>query len=705
MKKSYKVLALLLCFAMALSACKSNGGNDSGGTNTPAPTTRTDNNTTNPTSTDDTPTPTPAGGEPIVIKWGHNWPVEMDTSMVDETTGEPAIKNVQEYEARKYAEQQVLEKLNVKIEFVKYADANEEILQSVMAGKPFADIIRITNGNQGPILAQGVLQPLDDYAYLFEDEDDQWIYWDKVFGHNYFLNNVMRLGASDVILYNMWALDQVEALKVDGKTKYPADYYAEGTWTWSVMEDYLQKLYDYWPSSGDWRNAFQGYYNSFALMAVYSNGGTLYDGNTFAGNSDEAKEAIAYVDRLVKKGLFKAKVQDAYANSGGNPVEQGEFWGTAWDFQFGYSAMVTLPQWLAGNDMKPITDRGEAIGFVPFPRPDDMDLNDPNYRQLNDATDCYGIPKGLDAERTELAIKVFKEYTQSYHKKMANSDKAMDFLASEQGLRDRALGLNIDITNKDYGQNLLTAFKALTEEKNIFVNDFSKNLGIFDLWQKEIVGYSIWGLYSTPKYDVHVEASLGRFTQKMDEIKVNLNSGDVIDTRPPVFTDVKPIFIEAGTDPASINFGEYFTASDGVEGSIDISKMIVDYSQIDFNEIGKHDGKLIIKISDSVGNEQKNNKSITIYDGKNQTPPTLIIKEEYRTINLDENTSNINWHDDFVEHARDKDDLDIRNKDQIKVDLSTLDTTSPGEYDVEFTLTDYAGNQTKVIVKITVAAQ
>jgi ABC-type glycerol-3-phosphate transport system substrate-binding protein len=192
MKKRITILSLLLCLVFVLSGCKAK-----------TETTKDETPTATPTAAAEaTAEPTPAG-EPIVIKWGHNWTREMDTTFVDPVTGQPALGE-EELNARKYAEQQVLEKLNVKIEFVQYpTDLTECILQSVLAGDPIADIVRVTNGSQGQVLAQNVLQPIDEYADLFSDPDDAWMYWGKVYGHNYFLNNVMRFGGNDLMCYNI----------------------------------------------------------------------------------------------------------------------------------------------------------------------------------------------------------------------------------------------------------------------------------------------------------------------------------------------------------------------------------------------------------------------------------------------------------------------------------------------------------------------
>ncbi|GHU03725.1 hypothetical protein FACS1894147_08050 [Spirochaetia bacterium] len=380
-------------------------------------------------------------GEPVLIRIAHNWPREMDTSFRDPITGEPALGQ-QELNARVYAEEQVLEKLNVKFQWIPYpGDLNEDILRSVLAGDPLAELVRVVGSAQGRLLGQNVLQPIDEYANLFEDEDSSWMYWGKAFGHNYFLNNVMRYGPDAPLCYNIGMLEKVDALKVNGKTVLPVDLWKEGQWTWSVFEDYLQKVHDYWIRDWDGRMAYDANYLVAALMAMHSNGAAVYGDEGLGINTPEAKEAVAYIDRLMSKNLIR-NVDVIPGTSEMNGLMD------VWRFQWGHSVFCNLQQWLAGDMVGQFNQRGEAMGIVPFPRPDNMAADDPRYRQLNDAKDCYAVPKGVSKETAELAVKAFREYTLSFNKKMANSDRALDYLQSDASARAAALKMFLDITNE-----------------------------------------------------------------------------------------------------------------------------------------------------------------------------------------------------------------------------------------------------------------
>ena len=98
-------------------------------------------------------------------------------------------------------------------------------------------------------------------------------------------------------------------------------------------------------------------------------------------------------------------------------------------------------------------------------------------------------------------------------------------------------------------------------------------------------------------------------------------------------------------------------ASDNLDGDLDMQNAVVTFDEVDFNTVGRYDGKAVFAIKDAAGNEGTATMNVIVYNGANTTPPTLVLKEEYRTVGLDEDVSSINWKDDFVEQAVDADYL------------------------------------------------
>jgi len=373
-----------------------------------------------------------------------------------------------------------------------------------------------------------------------------------------------------------------------------------------------------------------------------------------------------------------------------------------WRFQWGHSVFCNLHPWIDGDMVKQFNQRNETMGIVPFPRPDNMAPGDPRYRQLNDARDCYGVPRGISREKAELAVKAFREYTVSYYKKMANSSRALDYLQSDESARATAIKMFIDITNEDYGDNLLAVWKYLGSNENIQVNEYVKNIGIWDLWSSDILGDSLYRVKGASQYAVQVEAKMGQVNEIMNTIAMALNSSDFYDNIPPRFSDIEGIemIFTVGTDSAGIDWGKYLSINDNVDGTIAVSKASADLLAVNFNKPGRYNNAAVFSVRDSSGNEGTAVKTVTVYDGTNKTPPVLKIKAEYRTVKLNEKTDDINWKKDFVESAADRDGLDIINS--LFADLSEIDTTKPGKYNVTLTVKDYAGNEASADVSVTV---
>ena len=106
--------------------------------------------------------------------------------------------------------------------------------------------------------------------------------------------------------------------------------------------------------------------------------------------------------------------------------------------------------------------------------------------------------------------------------------------------------------------------------------------------------------------------------------------------------------------------------------------------------------------SDAAGNKGEKKIKVIIYNPDNTTAPTVTAKAELPTVKVDTDTSTISWKD-YIESAVDADGLDV--KETVTADLSELDTTTPGTYNVALTVTDYAGNTGSVTVAVTVTAE
>ena len=598
--------------------------------------------------------------------------------------------------ARQKAEEAVLKELNVKVKWVQYpSDVREALLKSVLANAPIVDIALLWGGSQGTLLGQNIFQPLDEYQSIFSDPDDSWMFGDKMFGHNYFLNYVLDFVNSWPLVYNTSYLDKVDALKENGKTVYPTDLWKQGNWTWSTFKDYLTKVNEFYankksPVRTDVPiKAFETDYRYTALQAIHSNGGAVYGANGLTADAPEAKKAVEYIHDLMSKNLMMS------VRYGEDTPVPGWTWNGS-DFGNGETVFTNMVPWLSNGAGQALAKRGESMGVVPFPRPDSIDANDPKYEQVIFPGNQMAVLKGVSKERTVLALKAYKVYWSTVYKTLASSDKAMDFFTKQAKIS--AINYGFDATNETFGEDILKAFTGIAGSKP---NEYSTILPWTNLWSDTILGNSLYGLNNSPNYDGAIDSQKNQILDAMSSTEKALSSGESKDNMPPGFALVgQPIAVAAGTNPSSIKWDTLVKATDGIDGDIPIANAKIDSSAALFNKVGKYDNGLAISVKDAAGNEGKGTFAVIVFDPKNKTAPTIKAKEGFRAIKVDEDASKINWANDFVDQAVDKDGFDL--KGNITADVGTLDVTTAGKYDVTLTVTDFAGNKTNLKISVSV---
>ena len=634
-------------------------------------------------------------GEPTEIIFGTHWQQGDDPNWKDPVTGEPGMAPDQLL-ARQKAEEAVLKELNVKVKWVQYpSDVREALLKSVLANAPIVDIALLWGGSQGTLLGQNIFQPLDEYQSIFSDPDDSWMFGDKMFGHNYFLNYVLDFVNSWPLVYNTSYLDKVDALKENGKTVYPTDLWKQGNWTWSTFKDYLTKVNEFYankksPVRTDVPiKAFETDYRYTALQAIHSNGGAVYGANGLTADAPEAKKAVEYIHDLMSKNLMMS------VRYGEDTPVPGWTWNGS-DFGNGETVFTNMVPWLSNGAGQALAKRGESMGVVPFPRPDSIDANDPKYEQVIFPGNQMAVLKGVSKERTVLALKAYKVYWSTVYKTLASSDKAMDFFTKQAKIS--AINYGFDATNETFGEDILKAFTGIAGSKP---NEYSTILPWTNLWSDTILGNSLYGLNNSPNYDGAIDSQKNQILDAMSSTEKALSSGESKDNMPPGFALVgQPIAVAAGTNPSSIKWDTLVKATDGIDGDIPIANAKIDSSAALFNKVGKYDNGLAISVKDAAGNEGKGTFAVIVFDPKNKTAPTIKAKEGFRAIKVDEDASKINWANDFVDQAVDKDGFDL--KGNITADVGTLDVTTAGKYDVTLTVTDFAGNKTNLKISVSV---
>ena len=633
---------------------------------------------------------------PTVIRMGTHWKPELDPHNIDETTGNYTIGDEEDRLIRIAAEDAVREKYNVEIEYVQYAqDTRSELVLSVLAGNPVCDLALMWNGSENTVLAQNILQPLDKYVDLYDGA--AWMLPDKVYGHNYFLNANQSFTQYFSLLVNLTMLEQVDALKdADGNTIYPTDLLEKDEWTWSTFKDYLTKIQAYYGNTpapdGAKVSTVQAYetdHRYATLSAMYANGGAIYGAKGLQVNSKESIEAVQYIKSLRDAGVM---VDCGTYDDGYTPqwCESGN------DFGRGATVFAECPIWMIKSHIDECTARGESVALMPWPRPDNLAKDSEDYRQVISVGDIWGVLKGIDEEKTELAVKVFRTYWETYYELKAHVADMSEY--KEAMAETEAMKYGLDIFNEKLGDGILNAF-IFNSEKCV-PNDFANLLGMRDPWDR-IVGKGFYGVEGMPSYEVAIEANMNQFTDTMARMEAILGSNELHDNQAPSVKASGSVALALGTDVGLIDFSEYFTAEDGFDGVLDPAAATYDVSKVDSTTVGTYQVKGIF--ADKAGNEGSAKLNVYVFNPDNTTAPTLTVKEELPTVAMDSNTADIDWAGQFVDVAADADGLDL--KENVTADVSQLDTSTPDEYPVELSVIDYAGNITTVEITVSVVAE
>ncbi len=684
---------------------------------------------------------------------GHHHRPEDDPNWVSEITGEPEMHPVKQ-RAALAALATVKEKLGVDIVWKQWPNkVEQDCLQTVLAGDPYCHIAILSNGFQGRVMVQNVLQPLDEFMDIFEPEDYQWLTMSKTFGHYYLLNRDLLYITDWPIVYNATMLDAIPEFKEeDGTTLYPAEMYERGEWTWSKFRWYLETIQRYYagkkaPSGADIVPFDTRYYYT-AIQAVHSSGGYIYDGEGMNFNSPEAIEGAEYLDGLMTDGLISCTVSQFGKNAGAGYLQSVE------KFARGECVFTNCARWKMGSSSTTLAERGESMGIIFFPRPDNVPFKeynndvhmDPDYK-YNIAISCadsVGLLRGHNKEVSRLALEAYAMYRTEFYKNYGKVDTIAEY--RETMAANEAVVFGIDIFHEEIGDKNLEIFKMLGSLKE---NEFCEGMNIHEKWGINIFGKSVYSVGGATKYPVYVKANENTVINALNDIQNALKGSGAVDTTVPgVSQATSGIFAFAkGTDPKTIPWASMFTASDNVDGEYEIKqeeyegtdadgkkvtmygdimikatvamedengeeiepefvsdRMFVEYAYnetvnddgsvsstgIDFNNVGKYDKGIIVKVTDSQGNTKEATYTAYIYDQNGTNAPTLKIKEEYGTIGLNTDTSTVKWADLFVEEAVDENGIDL--KTMVSADVSELDVTVKGTYNVTIFVKDFAGN-------------
>ena len=641
--------------------------------------------------------------EPTIVRYGSHWTAGWNPNEIDPATGSYTMTDEADRQLRLTAEAAVLAKHNVKIEHVQYAqDVRSELVLSVLACNPCCEIARMWNGSESTVLAQNVLQPLDDYAYIFEGAD--WMWPTAIYGHNYFLNANVAFTQYFPMVVNLTMLDAVPSLKeADGTTLYPMELLEQGKWTWTNFKDYLGKVHAFYsntPAPEGCVNpnivAYEVDYRQSGLSAMFSNGGGIYGDTGLIANSQESIEAVKFYRELMELGY--AEDPDTY--NGWEPLwcQPGYDWGR------GGAVFADCHSWGVKGEGDHLTERGESYAIMPFPAADRLVsvvdgvvTYDPAYQQVVSVGDIDGVLKGISPEMTKLALEVYRTYWETYYIEQAKQAGA-DITSMDQYkaavAKDQATKFGLDIFNETYGEGVLNAW--IFNSENCIPNNVAGNLGLTLTWEHTIAK-GLMGVEAMPAYEIAIEARKSLFDDVLAETAAILGTDELNDNQGPAVTASGKVVIELNGDLTAVDWTQHFSAEDGFDGVMDPALATIETEgRVDITVAGKYQAKAIF--TDKAGNTGDAKVDVIVYDPANTVAPTLTLVEEIPTIALD--AESVDWKA-FVAEAKDVAGIDL----DVVADDSMLDVSMPDVYTVVLSVTDFAGNTTSVEVEVEVVVE
>lgn len=668
---------------------------------------------------------------------GHHYQPEDDPYWVSDITGEP-VMDPDKIRASRAALATVKEVLGVDIKWKQWPNGvTQDCLQTVLAGDPYCHIAILSNGFQGRVMVQNVLQPLDQYMDIFDDPDTSWIASGKTFGHHYLLNRDLLYITDWPMVYNATMIEEVPELKDEnGNTIYPCDLYEQGKWTWSTFEWYLETIKTYYEGkkapSGAAIVPYDARYQYTTIQAIHSNGAYLYNGESMAFDTPEAIEACEYLDSLMTRGLVNCVTASFGKSSNPGYLESVNA------FARGETVFTNCARWKMGSSSTTLAERGESMGIIFFPRPDDVPFQEYNnevhnsdyqYKIAISCADSVGLLRGFDEEESRLALEAYALFRSEFYKNYGGVDSIEEYRAT-MGPTE-AINFGVDIFHPEIGDKNLEIFQMLG---SLSENEYGEAMNIIWSYGVDTFGASVYGINGSPKYAIKVESRKQSIFDSIDKIGEALKNEGATDAVTPSASQInssKPIVFSAGTDPDSINWLDIFSASDNVDGKYEMKMengkiylkanpeleeddeeaeevvyefiedaMVIDVSAIDFNTPGVYEKGIKIKTTDTSGNTANQEFNAYIYDANGTKAPALTLKpsEEFGTIALNADTSTVKWADLFVTEAVDENGINL--KSFVSADVTELDVTVAGKYPVTIYVKDFAGNKSEQTITV-----
>ncbi len=298
----------------------------------------------------------------------------------DNPAGDEAIEAADQ---RREQKAQMLEEFEaetgVTLEFIELPqeDQLETITQSVLAGDPVADVVRVSSDVYQQLVISDMLSEITEYSNEYVASNTMPINWPvdagTVFGRTYGVSRDMS-AYPELLAYDMTLLQEA------GMDKTPLQMYKDDEWTWDNARQYFLDIQS---SLGDDVTVWAAEPYFLTKYAIASNGIVPITPNGEVNlTNDKTYEALDFYKGLYDDGLIKF-----YLDEEGSPM-----WAAAeGEWESGNAVFTTLEGWRSDCCIK-TTDK--EYGFVPYPVNNGINKTDVSVPA--GTGDMYIVPKGVE---------------------------------------------------------------------------------------------------------------------------------------------------------------------------------------------------------------------------------------------------------------------------------------------------------------------
>jgi multiple sugar transport system substrate-binding protein len=319
---------------------------------------------------------------------------------------------------------EVEKKYNVKIKYVALDlfQTAEKVSSTVLAGKPFADIVFAAHIYPEALIKGGYVEALDDYMNV----KDQTKLSDLIITSGSYGTGKTYGFLRGVPLFDQTGLFYNKRIFQDAGIPTPTELQKEGKWNWDTFVDSAKKLTIDKGGSGkidQW--GLTGSAQELAKHLIHSNNGLIFDEATtkVTLDSPEAMEALEMLNKLFNE--YKVVKLDE-----GNDWED-----PARFFREGKVAMYPGGLWEVPNRFQ--NQMEDEYAFVPFPKGPKASDFIMGQTQMH----IYMIPKGV--KDPKMVYRIWEDLQDFEHVDESNRTSVESQFTDEESVENALNTFNI----------------------------------------------------------------------------------------------------------------------------------------------------------------------------------------------------------------------------------------------------------------------